>query len=256
MSEHLEKLQATMLDLVLDEDVAGFERDPAAFVAERGLGEADQKAFTFYRRRLLTYRALVRFALTDPVPDCFPICQALLDAARQWRPCLDAFLDSRSVRSPYYRHIHPHFVEWLAESGWGQERWPFLLQLAHFEYLEIEVLRHPDEGPYADLLTEPEAGRHAVFHGTARNLAYAYRVHEATVESPVPEAAPALLFCYRDGDGDFCQREVGGPESAFLSRCQQGEPIAEAAGAAGLDLADAQELLEDLRAQGAVLGYR
>ncbi|HJW09606.1 MAG TPA: putative DNA-binding domain-containing protein [Holophagaceae bacterium] len=257
MSERLERLQATLMDILLDEDgAAAFRQDPEAFGAARELEPKDQAALARWQRRLLTYRSLARFALTDPLPDCFPVCKALLEREDQWQACVDAFLDSRSIQSPYYRHILPTFVGWLAESAWGQDRWPFLLQLAHYEYLELEVLRHPEEEAPTDLAPEPRPDRAAVFHGSSRNMAYAYRVHEADEEDPEPAEEAALIFCHRDPDGDFQLREMDGPRSAFLSRCLGGEPIGGAAEAVRLPIEEAFELLEELRREGAVFGYR
>ncbi len=257
MSDRLERLQAAMMDLVLDQDGdEAFKAGPEAFGAARQLDAGDQAALGRYRKRLLTYRALARFALTDPLPDCFPFTKALLEGEKAWQDCVDAFLDSRSIQSPYYRHILPTFVGWLAESGWGRDRWPFLLQLAHYEYLELEVLRHPDEDPPDGLAGDAALDRVAVLHGSARNLAYAYRVHEADEEEPEPAPGPALLFCHRDPEGSFQMRELDGPRSAFLTRCLQGEPVGAAAEAVGLGPDEALDLLKVLQAEGAVLGYR
>jgi hypothetical protein len=118
------------------------------------------------------------------------------------------------------------------------------------------VLRHPEEEPPSGLAPVPQPGRIAVLHGSARNMAYAYRVHEADEEDPEPTGGPALLFCHRDPEGSFLLRELDGPHSAFLSRCLQGEPLGTAAEAVGLTLDGAFELLEELRREGAVLGYR
>ena len=256
-SERLERLQATMMDLLLDRDAPEvFRADPAAYAAAHGLDPRDQRALERYKGRLLTYRALVRFALTDPVPDCFPITQALLDREGAWRACLDAFVDSRSIQSPYYRHILPTFVSWLADSSWGQDRWPYILQLAHYEYLELEVLRHPDETAPPGLCPEPAPERVAVFSGSTRNMAYSWEVHEASIEDPEPRESPSRLICHRDPEGDFQVREVDAESSAFLTRCLQGETLAAAAKAVGGELEDFLELLEVLQREGAVLGYR
>ncbi|HEU4950989.1 MAG TPA: putative DNA-binding domain-containing protein [Holophagaceae bacterium] len=254
-AERLEKLQAAMADLALEADDTAFRQDPIAFAAGRGLDPGDARAFARWQRRLLTYRALVRYALRAPLPDCFPVSKALLEPEGLWEPCLDAFLEARAVQSPYYRHIHPHFVEWLAESGWGQDRYPFLLSLAHFEYLELEVLRAPEDGPVEGVFDAPAPERTAVFSAAARNLAYPWRVHEATEEAPIPAEGAALLFCHRLPDGRFQQRELEGPESAWITRLQAGEPLGAAAEAVGLPWDEARALAEDLRADGAVLGF-
>ena len=253
--ERLERLQAAMADIALEADDAAFRQDPIAFAAGRGLDPADARAFARWQRRLLTYRALVRYALRAPLPDCFPITKALLEPEDLWEPCLDAFLEARAVTSPYYRHIHPHFVEWLAETGWGQDRFPFLLSLAHYEYLELEVLRAPEDDPVEGLAEAPALDRRAVFSASARNLAYPWRVQEATEEEPVPAEGTALVFCHRLPDGRFQQRELSGPESAWITRLQAGGPLGEAAEAVGLPWDEARDLAEDLRADGAVLGF-
>jgi hypothetical protein len=251
--DRVEKLQAALADIALDADVSAFRQDPIAFAAARGLEPGDARALQRWQRRLLTYRALVRFALSDPLPDCFPITKALLGEA--WENCVDAFLDARAIQSPYYRHIHPHFVEWLADTGWGNEQWPCLLSLAHFEYLELEVLRAPEDEPQPELVNAPAPARRARFSASARNLAYPWRVQEATEEAPLPPEGTALLFCHRLPDGRYHQRELGGVSSAFLTRLMDDAPMSEAAEAVELDWDEAAAFLEELRSEGAILGY-
>lgn len=249
-------LQRCVTDLFLDEDGSdAFALDPREFGKARGLGEGDQAALNRFKPRLLTYRALVRFALEDPLPDCFPILFSLLEKADLWRACADAFIASRSIQSTYYRDINPAFVSWLATSGWGLDQWPFLIQLAHFEYIEVEILRWPDEASSEDLKPDGAGDLRVVFDTTARNLAYTYRVHEATPEKPEPEPGETFLLGYRDLDGDFTYSELSAHASALLARCLKDETIGEAASALDLELNEALELLAGLREKGAILGF-
>lgn len=250
-------LQRCMTDLILDaEGAKAFADDPKAFGAERSLGKADQAALETFSSRLLTYRGLARNALEDPLPDCFPITHALLEAADLWDDCMDAFLASRTIQSSYYRDVNPAFVTWLSNSAWGQERWPFLLQLAHFEYIEVEILRWPDEPLSKDLKAKPTADAQIVFDGATRNLAYAYRVHEATKEDPEPEGGETFLLGYRDAEGDFNYSELSAHASAFLARCTEGESIGTAASALNLELEEVLDLLSSFREKGALAGFR
>ncbi len=250
-------LQRCMTDLILDADGArAFAADPKAFGAERSLGKADQAALETFQSRLLTYRGLARNALEDPLPDCFPITHTLLEAAELWDDCIDAFLASRTIQSSYYRDVNPTFVTWLANSAWGQERWPFLLQLAHFEYIEVEILRWPDDPRSKELLAIPAADLQVVFDGATRNLAYTYRVHEATKEDPEVESGEAFLLGYRDAQGDFNYSELSAHASAFLARCMEGEPIGKAASGLGLEQEEVLVLLSGFREKGAIAGFR
>lgn len=257
MAERTMELQRCMADLLLNEDGgAAFARDPISFGAARGLGSTDLAALDRYKSRLLTYRDLARSALEDPLPDCFPILHALLTEAGAWEDCVNAFFASRSIQSPYYRDVTPSFVSWLASSAWGQERWPFLLQLAHFEYIEVEILRWPDEAPPPGLQTAPAPALHVVFDGAARNLAYTFRVHHAEKKDPTPEAGETFLLGYRVPDGEFFYSELSAHASAFLARCLEGASIGEAASALDLSLEEVLSLLSDLAAKGAILGFQ
>lgn len=250
-------LQRCMADLILDSGSAeSFADDPGSFGAARDLKEDDRLALVDFGPRLLVYRELSRSALEDPLPDCFPITHSLLEGAGQWEACLDAFLASRSIQSSYYRDVSPSFVDWLASSRWGVERWPFLLQLAHFEYIEVEILRWPDDQPLNDLKPIPEANAQVAFDGASRNLAYAYHVHEATKEDPEPRAGEAFLVGYRDPEGDFSYSELSAHASAFLTRCLEGESIGAAASALDLELEEVLDLLIRLREKGAISGFR
>ena len=253
---HLARLQGLVTDLALAPEADDFREDPAVFAAEHGLGTADQAALALRRDRWLLYRDLVRTALEDPLLDAFPITQALLARDGAWAWAVDAFLASRTVQSPYYRDVAPAFVAWLADSRWGQERWPFLLQLAHYEVLELDVVRHPDEPPPPDLQREPAADRLAVLDPAARNVAYGFAVQAATVEAPEPEPTCAWLLCHRDREGVFRVLELTPHVSALLARSQEGQALGPAAAELGVEPAAAFDLLRDFRDRGAILGFR
>ena len=250
-------LQRCMADLILDlESARAFAEDPRSFGAVRGLGEADQLGLEAFKSGLLVYRDIARTALEDPLPDCFPITHALLEEAGLWDDCVDAFLASRSIQSPYYRDVNPAFVEWLATGEWNRERWPFLLQLAHFEYIEVEILRWPDDPPPNNIDKAPSADSLVVFAGATRNLAYFYQVHKATKEDPEPEAGETFLLGYRDPEGDFLYSELSAHASAFLARCMDGESVGAAASALDLQVDEVLDLLIRFREKGALSGFR
>jgi hypothetical protein len=253
---NLPRLQGLVADLVLAPEADAFREDPVAFAADHGLGPDDQSALVLHRDRWLLYRDLVRTALEDPLQDAFPITRALLARDAAWAWAVDAFLASRTVSSPYYRDVAPAFVAWLAETRWGQERWPFLLQLAHYEVLELDVVRHPDGPPPPGLLREPAADLVAVLDPAARNVAYGFAVQAATAEAPEPPSACAWLLCHRDRDGAFRVLELTPHVSALLARSQEGQALGPAAEELGLDPAAAFDLLRDFRDRGALLGFR
>jgi len=201
---------------------------------------------------LQTYRELIRLSLSDPIEDMFPICKAMLGEA--WEPCLSAFLAARCIPSPHYRDVAPAFLGWLAETGYGQEQWPSLLQLAHYELLETFVDQHPEGSLPSDLTHEPSRGHRLVLDPATQVVAYDYSVHLATEDQPFPPAVPVAFLVYRDANEDVHGLELTPATAALLTRAQHSS-LSIACQDLGLGLDKALPLLRDLRAQGAVAGF-
>ncbi|WP_306602105.1 putative DNA-binding domain-containing protein [Geothrix sp. 21YS21S-2] len=249
-------LQRSLAALALDPDAAAFEADPGAFAAARGLPEGDQAAFRRYRDRLLYYRDAVREDICEPVDQDFPLTRTLLEGAGAWGACRAGFLSSRTFRSPFYRDISATFLGWLATSAWGRDRWPFLLELAHFELVRQLVEHLPDAAPPAGLRAVPRPGDLLVLAPSTQVLAYAYRVHEATWEAPAPEPGACRLLASRDAQGFIQWRELTEAAACLLARAR-GASLAAVAEELGLaDLPGLLSFLAGLREAGAVLGFR
>lgn len=249
-------LQRSLVALALEPDAAAFEADPGAFAAARGLPGGDQAAFRRCRDRLLYYRDAVRDDICEPIDLDFPLTRTLLEEAGAWEACRAGFLASRSFRSPFYRDISPTFLGWLATSGWGRDRWPFLLELAHFELVRQLVEHLPDEAPPAGLRDGPRPGDRLVLAPCTQVLAYAYRVHEATWEAPAPVSGACRLLASRDAEGFIQWRELTEAAACLLARAQRAS-LAAAAQELGLaDLPGLLSFLAGLREAGAVLGFR
>lgn len=211
-------------------------------------------AFQQHRRGLLAYRELVRTSLWDPIEAVFPITRALV-GEEAWAGCREGFLAAGSVESPHYRDIPATFVEWLRASQWEAQRWPCLLQLAHAELVEILVSCAPDPAFDPDLVDHPALAFRVRLHPSAHLLEYTFAVHQATVESPHPEPAPARLLAFRGPDDEYQLLELTPATSALLARSQE-EPLGAAMAVLGLvDPEPVFPLLRDLHQRGAILGF-
>jgi len=237
-------LQRALADWILAPEPA----EPA------GLPEAHRRALDRHREGLAVYRDLARQSLSDPLEACFPVARALLEEAGTWEDLVSGFLAARCVPSGHYRDIAPAFLGWVADTGRGLDRWPFLLELLHFELLDQLVERWPEEAA-ASLRPVPEAGDRIELDPATRVVSYTHAVHLATVEAPVPAHTPAHLLAFRDAAGDFQLRELTAATAALLVGAQAA-PFAEAAAGLGLEAGPAATLLEQLCAEGALTGFR
>ncbi|MFZ1376514.1 MAG: putative DNA-binding domain-containing protein [Geothrix sp.] len=249
-------LQQAMASLVLDGDEAALEADPGRVARRHGLSGADQRAFREQGEAMLTYRELARMSLIEPLETMFPVLKALLESEERWDPCVQAFLDARLIRSGHYRDIAPTFLSWLASTRWGQERWPFLLELAHAELLEVLVARFPDGDPIEGLHAEPGPGDLVVLEAATQIVSYRHAVHQVTEAAPVPEARPTHLLAFRNGEGEPRLMELTPATAALLVQAQS-RSLGEAAAALHIpDLAPVLNLLNDLHRDGAIAGFQ
>jgi hypothetical protein len=245
-----------MASLVLDGDEAVLEADPGRAARRQGLTVADQHSFREQAAAMLTYRELARLSLIEPLESTFPVLNALLEGAGLWEGCVQDFLDARLVRSTHYRDIAPTFLGWLAATGWGQDRWPFLLELAHAEILEVLVARHPEADLPEGLHSEPAPQDLLVWAAATQVVSYTHAVHRVSEAAPVPEARPTHLLAFRDEAGEARLLELTPATAALLVRAREC-PIAEAAAALDLtELHPVMALLCDLRRDGALAGFR
>lgn len=213
-----------------------------------------QAAWRHSRPRLLAYRGLVRSSLWDPIEAVFPVTRALLGEAA-WGTCREAFLADGTVQSRHYRDIPATFVAWLAAQQWGAAQWPCLLQLAHLELVEILVSFAPDPAPDSSLRAEPAFDLKLHLHPSAYLLRYAYALHQATTEAPLPTETPTHLLAFRDSEDRYQLLELTPATSALLARAQH-ESIGATAQALNLsDMPGVFQLLAELHQRGAILGF-
>jgi len=251
------RLQQALAAAVLDGDDGAVAADPGRPARRHRLSLADQRRFRDQAAGIATYRELARASLVDPLETMFPVLKALLEGQEAWESCLQAFLDARVIRSPHYRDIAPSFLGWLADSRWGQDhRWPYLLELAHAELLEVLVARFPDSDPAEGLHGEPGPGDLVVLDPATQVVSYRHAVHRAREEAPVPEARPTHLLAYRTAGGDAKLQELTPAAAALLVRART-EALADAAAGLGIpDLAPVLSLFRDLHHDGAIAGFQ
>jgi hypothetical protein len=250
------RLQRAMASLVLDADEGALEADPGRPARRLELSGSDQGSFRNQGPGMLTYRELARMSLIEPLEEMFPVLKSLLEEAGVWNACVQAFLDARLVRSSHYRDIAPSFLGWLAATGWGQDRWPFLLELAHVEILEVVVARFPDSDPPPGLHADPGSEDRVVLDPATQVVSYAHAVHRVTEAAPVPEVRATHLLAFRNQAGQARVLELTQATSALLVQGQT-LPLAQVAGTLNLtDLAPAMELLRDLCREGAIAGFQ
>jgi len=248
MSDAVSRLRAQQFELTQH------LRDPAASPAPAGIED----------RRLGIYRDLLFNNILSLLSGNFPVIERVLGEERWARLVRDFFRDHRS-HTPLFPEIAREFQRYL--QGLDALDPPFLLELAHYEWVELalqfsEAAAPRDDGRLADadLLDRPPQ-----LSPLAWPLAYAWPVHRIGPDfQPVePPAAPTLLLLRREADGEVRFSELSPLAFRLLQRLEEApqlsgrEQLRALAAEAGSDDAAAfvdmgAGLLRQMRASGVI----
>ncbi len=89
--------------------------------------------------RVAVYERLFYQSIESFVNGTFPVLHSLLSGPR-WRTLVTDFIAEHHCRSPYFLDIGQEFIQWLQQGYRPQaDDPPFMLELAHYEWLELAL---------------------------------------------------------------------------------------------------------------------
>lgn len=179
-----------------------YQRTLRAVCFDREPSDADVASLGAEPWRWLTYRRMVRARLYETIDHGFERLASLLGEAR-FHAIVDRFFAERGPRSPYLRDVPGElcaFLEaWLPSAPERTDLPPFTLDLARFEWAELDTAYTADEAR-ADDVVELDMNLPAVLTPARRLLRVEHTVHRldpgGDPSAVVPE--PTWLCLYRD----------------------------------------------------------
>jgi hypothetical protein len=177
-------------------------------------------------RRMAIYRKLFFNNLRNLLGGMFPVIRKISGADR-WDRLIRLFMQRHVAATPYFLQLPKEFLEFLqTEYEADDEDYPFLLELAHYEYAEIALSISEEEDdlsgvdPDGDLL----AGA-PVRSVLARVYAYTYPVHRVSADFLPDEPAeqPVFLAIYRRSDDKVRFLELNPVSAGLLDAIERNE---------------------------------
>lgn len=171
-------------------------------------------------RRLAIYRELFFNNVSNFIENAFPVMQQRLQP-EHWQSLVQDFFALHRCHSPYFHDTANEFLSFLST----QHRWlpvyPWLIELAHFEWVELAAdIAEADMPAYGagDLLKNIP-----VVNPCAWPLAYHWPVHTFDHQAPASEplATPVCLIVYRNLADDVGFIEVNPLTARLLEKLQQ-----------------------------------
>ncbi|QSX42091.1 HvfC family RiPP maturation protein [Shewanella cyperi] len=155
--------------------------------------------------RMAVYRELFFNNVEGFVSSAFPVLKSLYTAG-DWLQLVRLFFRKHDCQSPLFVDIAGEFLAFLQQEYQPTELDPpFMLELAHYEWLElvVSIAQTPDhEGP----LTGDIGSAPLLLASHAKVVQYHYEVQRIRADfRPAAPAAEPLFFCvYRDADDRVC----------------------------------------------------
>lgn len=150
-------------------------------------------------RRVAIYRNLIYNNIEGFIRSGFPILREILDDAR-WHAMVRDFIRSHQAHTPYFLEIGQEFLSYLQHERVARDDPPFLLELAHYEWVELALDVSPETLPSqlpesADVLASGFR-----LSPLAWSLCYQYPVHQIGPGYQPAElpAQPTFVVVYRN----------------------------------------------------------
>lgn len=153
-------------------------------------------------RRLKIYQELFYNNIEGFISSGFPVLQSLY-TEEQWHSLIREFIADHRCETPYFLEIAQEFIAFLQQRESQQGDYPFIIELAHYEWVELALDTHETDlsvmpyRPQDDLLSVLP-----VVSPLAWPLSYQFPVHKIS-RSFIPEEAtdePTYLLVYRNKD--------------------------------------------------------
>ncbi|MBB1323046.1 MULTISPECIES: putative DNA-binding domain-containing protein [Shewanella] len=151
-------------------------------------------------RRMNIYRELFFNNISGFVSSAFPVLNSLYQD-EQWQALVQKFFRSHDCQTPIFVEIASEFLAFLQHQYQITQDDPiFMLQLAHYEWLELCVAVAPDT-PSSQLLVSGDLAQRRLCLATCAKVAqYAFDVQHISVDyQPIEPTPQANFFCvFRD----------------------------------------------------------
>lgn len=175
-------------------------------------------------QRMAIYRELLRANIIGSLNACFPVLQRVLAPAR-WHALREDFFARHRCRTPIYRRVPDEFMRYLeTEYAQTSDDPPFLIELAHYEWVELALSIDPAEisedalDPLGDLWDGT-----VCVNPLAWLLEYRFPVHRiGPTFQPQSADVPTFIVVYRDRRDEIGFMELNAMSARVLAVLQEG----------------------------------
>ena len=177
-------------------------------------------------RRMAIYRELFFNNLKSLLSNMFPVLKKL-HSDQHWRRLVRKFMQQHQAHTPYFLQLPAEFLDFLQnEYELEPDDFPFLVELAHYEYIELALSVSEETNDIEGVDAEGDllAGI-PVKSALAWAFAYQYPVHRISSDflPDAPAEHPVYLAVYRGSDDKVGFLELNAVTAGLLNAIEENE---------------------------------
>jgi uncharacterized protein len=187
-------------------------RDPDNNVGPEGIED----------RRLKIYRELVYNNIEGFIANSFPVLRKMIKD-EQWHKMLRDYVSNHQAHTPLFPKMPQEFIQYLEhERSEDKEDYPFLLELAHYEWIETSISMDSRDISFVGINESGDLlDGIPVLNPLAMPLAYQWPVHKISPDflpDSIPEQATYIVV-YRDRHDEVGFIELNAVSAKLIEAC-------------------------------------
>ena len=181
-----------------------FKAKQAEFAAYIRNPQQNPKPVDVAPERMAMYRELFFNNIDSFLSSNFPVLHTIL-SPEEWQELAYDFFANHRNQTPYFAEIAEEFLAYLQTERDNPNDYPFLLELAHYEWVEMALSIAQDQPIWGDSTFSQDVLNRAIqLSPLAWPLAYQYPVERISPQF-LPRSAPeqaSYLIVYRDASDE------------------------------------------------------
>ncbi|TAN66168.1 MAG: DUF2063 domain-containing protein [Methylobacter sp.] len=189
-------MHSNPLETVMSVDFKAKQLEFAAYIRDP---ENNPPPADVQPQRMAMYRELFFNNIDSFLSANFPVLRTLLNS-KQWFELGQDFFAKHASQSPHFSEIPEEFLDYLQNERDSADDFPFMLELAHYEWVEMALSISKETVPANPPNSDNLSYQRIRLSPLAWPLAYQYPVHKIS-PAFLPVTAPDLatfLIVYRD----------------------------------------------------------
>jgi uncharacterized protein len=178
------------------------------------------------QERMQVYVELIYNNIEGFISGAFPVLRSIIPD-QKWHGLVRDFIKMHRAQTPYFLQISQEFLTYLFQHSHPlMDEFPFMIALAHYEWVELALDVSEEELPEATAWPEDLLAAKIILSPVSMILTYPWPVHQLSPDfTPSISTGDTHLLVYRNREDQIQFMELSAVSSRLLQLCRDNPQI-------------------------------